>query len=131
MVAVGKTAINKEIAPVGSRPACVNAFSIIQDLVHELEPRESCFVAMLAYLRKGSQQLLTTSTRSKDVRHSLQRRWMAGSRGCGFQKPTQMPVALYDAKRKYGYAENFGRGMWRISNQGENLIIAKTEDSRS
>lgn len=50
---------------------------------------------------------------------------------CGFQKPSQMPVALYDAKRKYGYADNIGRGMWRISNQGENLIIGKTEDSRS
>ena len=48
---------------------------------------------------------------------------------CGFQKPTQMSVALYDAKRKYGYAENIGRAMWRISNQGENLIIGKIEDT--
>ena len=47
---------------------------------------------------------------------------------CGFQKPAQMPVALYDAKRKYGYVENIGRAMWRISNQGENLIIGKTEE---
>ncbi len=49
---------------------------------------------------------------------------------CGFQKPAQMSVTLYDAKRKYGYVENTGRAMWRISNQGENLIIAKVEDSR-
>ena len=48
---------------------------------------------------------------------------------CGFQKPSQMPVALFDAKRKYGYADNIGRGMWRISNQGENLIAAKLEDA--
>lgn len=48
---------------------------------------------------------------------------------CGFQKPAQMPVALFDTKRKYGYAENSGRGQWRISNQGENLMIAKIEDS--
>jgi hypothetical protein len=48
---------------------------------------------------------------------------------CGFQKPAQMPVALFDAKRKYGYTENTGRGMWRISNQGENLMIAKVEES--
>ncbi|REJ65775.1 MAG: hypothetical protein DWQ31_17745 [Planctomycetota bacterium] len=47
---------------------------------------------------------------------------------CGFQKPSQMPVALYDTKRKYGYAENVGRGRWRISNQGENLIIRKLEE---
>jgi hypothetical protein len=48
---------------------------------------------------------------------------------CGFQKPQQMPVALFDTKRKYGYAENVGRGMWRVSNQGENLIIRKIEES--
>lgn len=48
---------------------------------------------------------------------------------CGFQKPSQMPVALFDAKRKYGYADNVGRGMWRISNQGENLIIGKIEEN--
>jgi hypothetical protein len=48
---------------------------------------------------------------------------------CGFQKPSQMPVALYDAKRKYGYVDNIGRAMWRISTQGENLIIAKVEDA--
>jgi hypothetical protein len=47
---------------------------------------------------------------------------------CGFQKPSQMPVALFDTKRKYGYAENAARGVWRISNQGENLIIAKIEE---
>lgn len=49
---------------------------------------------------------------------------------CGFQKPAQMPLALYDTKRKYGYAESVSRGSWRISNQGENLIIRKQEESR-
>jgi hypothetical protein len=47
---------------------------------------------------------------------------------CGFQKPSQMSVALFDTKRKYGYADNAGRALWKISNQGENLIIAKLED---
>jgi hypothetical protein len=47
---------------------------------------------------------------------------------CGFQKPTQMPVALFDTKRKYGYTDNLSRGNWRISNQGENLIIRKMEE---
>ena len=47
---------------------------------------------------------------------------------CGFQKPSQMPVALFDSKRKYGYADNISRGSWRISNQGENLIIRKIEE---
>ena len=48
---------------------------------------------------------------------------------CGFQKPNQMSVALYDGKRKYGYLENVSRGCWRISNQGENLIIRKIEEA--
>jgi hypothetical protein len=48
---------------------------------------------------------------------------------CGFQKPSQMPVALFDAKRKYGYVDNIGRAMWRISTQGENLIAGKKEDA--
>ncbi len=48
---------------------------------------------------------------------------------CGFQKPSQMPVALFDTKRKYGYADSVSRGTWRISNQGENLIIAKLEEN--
>lgn len=49
---------------------------------------------------------------------------------CGFQKPAAMSVALYDTKRKYGYTDNSGsgRGSWKISNQGENLIIRKTEE---
>lgn len=47
---------------------------------------------------------------------------------CGFQKPSQIAMALFDTKRKYGYVDNIGRGMWRISNQGENLILAKIED---
>jgi hypothetical protein len=48
---------------------------------------------------------------------------------CGFQKPSQIGMALFDTKRKYGYADNVGRGMWRISNQGENLILAKLEEN--
>lgn len=47
---------------------------------------------------------------------------------CGFQKPSQMPVALFDSKRKYGLTENVSRGHWRLSNQGENLILGKIED---
>lgn len=46
---------------------------------------------------------------------------------CGFQKPAQMPVAFFDAKRKYGYMESAGHGIWRVSTQGENLIIGKME----
>lgn len=48
---------------------------------------------------------------------------------CGFQKPAQMPLALFDTKRKYGYADSAARGIWKISNQGENLIIRKIEEA--
>jgi hypothetical protein len=48
---------------------------------------------------------------------------------CGFQKPSQISVAVFDAKRKYGFVESAGRGCWRISNQGENLIIGKLESN--
>jgi hypothetical protein len=48
---------------------------------------------------------------------------------CGFQKPAQMGVAIFDCKRKYGYLENVGRGMWKISTQGENLILGKLENN--
>jgi hypothetical protein len=47
---------------------------------------------------------------------------------CGFQKPSQIAMALFDTKRKYGYAESVSRGSWRVSNQGENLIIRKIEE---
>jgi hypothetical protein len=47
---------------------------------------------------------------------------------CGFQKPSQMPVAVFDCKRKSGYLENAGHGRWKLSNSGENLIIGKLED---
>lgn len=63
-------------------------------------------------------------------RHSFSPKEMDGwFTMCGFQKPSQMPVAIFDAKRKYGYMENSGRAMWRISNQGENLIAAKLEEA--
>lgn len=50
---------------------------------------------------------------------------------CGYQKPTQMGTALFDCKRKYGFIENIGRGMWKISTQGENLILRKLEECGS
>ncbi len=44
---------------------------------------------------------------------------------CGFQKPAQMPVAVFDAKRKHGYTESAGHGQWKLSTNGENLVIGK------
>lgn len=47
---------------------------------------------------------------------------------CGFQQPGNMPVAMFDSKRKYGFMESASHGQWRISTQGENLIIGKMEE---
>jgi hypothetical protein len=44
---------------------------------------------------------------------------------CGLQKPAQMPVAIFDAKRKYGYLESGGHGKWRLTTGGENLVVGK------
>ncbi len=46
---------------------------------------------------------------------------------CGFQKPAVMPVAMSDAKRKYGYVESRGRDQWVISTAGENRIMELKE----
>ncbi len=46
---------------------------------------------------------------------------------CGFKKPSQMPVALSDARRKYGYVESKGRDQWTIATGGENLVLELTE----
>jgi hypothetical protein len=46
---------------------------------------------------------------------------------CGFKKPIQMPVALSDAKRKYGYLENKGRDQWTLATGGENLVLSLLE----
>ena len=49
---------------------------------------------------------------------------------CGFKKPGLMRIAMYDAKRKYGYVESKGKDQWTISTGGENLVMEKLE-SRS
>jgi hypothetical protein len=48
---------------------------------------------------------------------------------CGLEKPSQMPVAVFDAKKKNGYVENAGHGAWKLATQGENLIIRKIEEA--
>jgi len=47
---------------------------------------------------------------------------------CGFQKPSQMGVAFSDARRQHDYVENVGRGEWRITTNGENLIVGKLNE---
>jgi hypothetical protein len=50
---------------------------------------------------------------------------------CNFEKPSQMPVAIFDAKRKYGYLDKAGHGRWKLSTSGQNLVARRLEDARS
>ena len=50
---------------------------------------------------------------------------------CNFEKPSQMAVAIFDAKRKYGYLEKAVHGRWRLSTAGQNLVARRLEESRS
>jgi hypothetical protein len=46
---------------------------------------------------------------------------------CGFQRPAQMPVALFSAKSRYGYVENPSHGRWKLTTAGDNLVTRKLE----
>jgi hypothetical protein len=50
---------------------------------------------------------------------------------CGLQKPSQMPVAMFEAKKRCGYMENASHGLWKISTQGENFVTGKLEEAKS
>ena len=47
---------------------------------------------------------------------------------CGQKKPSQMPVAIFDAKRYKQSVEKKGHDQWAITNAGENLILELIED---
>ena len=47
---------------------------------------------------------------------------------CGFNKPSQMPVAVHAARKRYGYVESESRGRWRLTTNGLNLIVGKLND---
>ena len=46
---------------------------------------------------------------------------------CGFKKPSNMRVILADAKHKYAFVTNRGRGQWVINTAGENLVLELQE----
>lgn len=48
---------------------------------------------------------------------------------CGFQKPSQMAVVIFDARKKYGYVESTGHGQCRLTTSGENLVLGKLEEA--
>ncbi|MEX2185962.1 MAG: hypothetical protein WD875_04170 [Pirellulales bacterium] len=72
-------------------------------------------IAAIAYYEKTNEDRQSFSAKQMDEWFGL----------CGFQKPSQMPVAIFDAKRKYGYIETAGHGQSRIARGGENLVIGK------
>jgi hypothetical protein len=46
---------------------------------------------------------------------------------CGLEKPNQMSVSVHDAKKRNGYIENAGHGVWRITTQGENFVVRRMQ----
>ena len=50
---------------------------------------------------------------------------------CGFKKPNQMPVAFSDARKRNDYIESVTLGSWKITTNGENLVIGKLNDLES
>jgi hypothetical protein len=46
----------------------------------------------------------------------------------GFERPSQMPVALFTTKKRYGYLENPGHGRWKLTVAGENAVTRKLEE---
>lgn len=46
---------------------------------------------------------------------------------CGFERPSQMAVAIFDARRKYGFLDKSGHGQWKLSTGGQNLVIRRIE----
>jgi len=44
---------------------------------------------------------------------------------CGFTKPAQMSVVVFDARRRHGFLETAGHGQYKLTTNGDNLIIGK------
>ena len=50
---------------------------------------------------------------------------------CGFQKPSQMSVAVFDARKRRGYVDTAGQGSWKLTTEGENLVIGKLNNEEN
>jgi hypothetical protein len=46
----------------------------------------------------------------------------------GFERPTQMPVALFSTKKRFGFLENPSHGKWKLTIAGENAVTRKVEE---
>jgi hypothetical protein len=44
---------------------------------------------------------------------------------CGFTKPSQMSVVVFDAKRRHGFIDSAGHGQYKLTTNGDNLVIGK------
>jgi hypothetical protein len=76
-------------------------------------------IAAIAYYMRGHENRETFSPKEMDTWFTI----------AGLQKPKLMPVAVFDAKRHSGYVENASHGQWKLTVQGENLIVGKLNDS--
>jgi hypothetical protein len=44
---------------------------------------------------------------------------------CGFTKPSQMSVVVFDARRRHGFIDTAGHGQYKLTTNGDNLVIGK------
>jgi len=72
-------------------------------------------IAGVAYYMKDRESRDTFSPKEMDNWFTI----------AGLQKPSQMPVGLFDARKRYGYVESAGHGKWRVTSQGENLVVGR------
>jgi hypothetical protein len=76
-------------------------------------------IAVLAYYSSKYNRKTTFSVREMNDWFGL----------CGFKKPKQMPIAMSDARRKYGYVESKGRDQWALATTGENRVLDLIEST--
>lgn len=72
-------------------------------------------IAAIAYYKKTEENVDTFAPKDMST-------WFTN---CGLQKPNQMNVAIFDAKKRHGYVESSSHGKWKITTNGENLVIGK------
>jgi hypothetical protein len=47
---------------------------------------------------------------------------------CGFTKPAQMAVVVFDAKRRHNFLDTAGHGQYKLTTNGDNLVIGKLNE---
>lgn len=76
-------------------------------------------IAAVAYYKKTYENVESFSPKEMAAWFSV----------CAFQKPSQMPVAIFNAAKNHDYVVSIGHAKWRLTTNGENLVIGKQNDN--